>query len=166
VRRTILLVIPVLLLVLLLVAVAAELPEEGGIPAGVQTRLDQYLTSLSIPGQSTVLAVERARKPWNFSRDMSQLVLGDSVYFQTDASLTWRQGGGPSPLPFPPKELWCALLSRQDDASDGRSYAVVFAGLHMDMYNGDWLIHEGSKTPFTPEFEEVLSRIGCEVELN
>lgn len=165
-KRTSLLVIPFLLLAVLVVAVTAEIPERAGLPAGVQTRLDQYIASSFAPSQANVLAVRRAQKPWNFSRALSDRVLGDTVYFQTDDSLTWTGRSGPSPLPFPPQDLWCAILAGQDNVSGERAYSIVFVGLHMDMYNGDWLVHETGKDPFTAESEAALSHIGCEMGLN
>lgn len=165
-RRTILLIIPLLLLAILVAVVAAEIPDEARLPSGVQIRLDQYLDSSLVPRQTTAVRVERASKPWHFSRELSQMILGDSVYFQTDASLTWKEGSGPSPLPFPPKELWCAFLEHQDATTGNQTGSVVFVGLHMDMYTGDWLVHSGAEAPFTREFEESLRRIGCDEGLD
>jgi hypothetical protein len=155
-----------LLLVLLVIAVAAEIPESPGLPTGVQTCLDRYIASSFAPSQANVLVVRRAQRPWNFSRALSERVLGDTVYFQTDASLTWTVGSGPSPLPFPPKELWCAILAGGDVLSGEKEYSFVFVGLHMDMYNGDWLVHETVNSPFTSDSEATLSQIGCEMALN
>ncbi len=93
---------------------------------------------------------------------MSYSVLGDSVYFQTDYPLTWKEGGGLSPLPFPPKELWCALLAVEDGLAGERSYAVVFVGLHMDMHSDDWMVHEGSASPSLPALIQGLSAVGCD----
>lgn len=163
-KRTSLLIVPLLLLVVLVVVVTAEIPEQAGLPTGVQARLDQYIPSPHALDEATVLSVERARQPWHFSRDMSYSVLGDSVYFQTDYPLTWKEGGGPSPLPFPPKELWCALLVGKDKLTGERSYAVVFVGLHMDMYSGDWMVHEGPTARSLPELEESLSTVGCDLK--
>ena len=165
-KRAPLLMIPLFLLVVLTMVVSAEIPQEAGLPTGVQERLDQYIASADAPSQATVLMVERARRPWTFTRELSDRVLGDSVYFQTDASLTWAVGSGPSPLPFPPKELWCALLAGQDNASSEQSYAIVLVGLHMDMYNGDWMVHETAEDPFTLESQQMLTRIGCKMVLN
>ncbi|MGD9148381.1 MAG: hypothetical protein PVI80_22650 [Anaerolineae bacterium] len=165
-KRASLLVIPLLLLALLVVAVTAEIPERAGLPTGVQACLDQYIASSFTPSQTSILAVKRAQRPWNFSQALSDRVLGDTVYFQTDDSLTWTGESGPSPLPFPPKELWCAILAGQDDVNGQRGYSIVFVGLHMDMYNGDWLVHETGENPFTAESEAALSQIGCQMELN
>ena len=163
-KRTTLLLIPSLLLVVLVAAVAAEIPDRAGLPTGVQTRLDQYLASPFALGKGSVRSVQRARRPWNFSEDMSYMVLGDSVYFQTDSPLTWTEGGGPSPLPFPPRELWCALLELENDATGERFYAVIYVGLHMDMYNGDWMVHKGPGGLSIQGSRERLATIGCDFE--
>ena len=161
-RRAGFLIVPLLLLVVLVVAVAAEIPQEAGLPADVQMRLEQYLPSPHALGKATVLSVARARQPWRFSKQMSYSVLGDSVYFQTDSPLTWQEGSGPSPLPFPPKELWCALLEGEDRQTGERSYSVVLIGLHMDMYSGDWMVHEGPTDRSLSALLEGLSTIGCD----
>jgi hypothetical protein len=43
---------------------------------------------------------------------------------------------------------------------------VVFVGLHIDMYNGDWLVHEAGGSLFTPEANRRVSRTDCEMGLN
>lgn len=165
-RRTTVLIIPLLLLAVLVAVVTAEIPDETRLPSRVEIRLDQYLDSSLVPSQTTAVRVEQASKPWHFTRELSQVVLGDSVYFQTDASLTWKEGSGLSPLPFPPKELWCAFLEHEDAITGNQTGSVVFVGLHMDMYSGDWLVHVGAEAPFTREFEELLRRIGCDEVLD
>ena len=65
---------------------------------------------------------------------MSSKVDGDTIYYQTDSSSRGM------PLPFPAKEMWCVLLEI-DDLSGVTSYRGVFVGLHMDMYNADWVVH-------------------------
>lgn len=42
-------------------------------------------------------------------------------------------------------------------------WAMIFVGLHMDMYNGYWMVHETATAPFTLESEQMLSRIGCDI---
>jgi hypothetical protein len=42
------------------------------------------------------------------------------------------------------------------------TYAVVFVGLHMDMYSGDWMIHEGPTDWSLPVLLQGLSSIGCD----
>jgi hypothetical protein len=61
-------------------------------------------------------------------------------------------GGGGKPMPYPPNDLWCAQLSSPDPAAP----KVVLAGLHQDMYNAEWIVHEVTD-PAT-----VLPAIGCQ----
>ena len=158
-RRNSLVIVPVLLLVVLVVTVSAQIPKGAGLPAGVQTRLEQYLHSRYAPDKAEVQSVTRARQLWHFSADMSYSVLGDSVYFQIDYPLTWQSGGGPSPLPFPPKELRCALLEGEDRLRGEPFYTAVFVGLHMDTYSGDWSVHEGPTDWSLPALLQSLSAI-------
>ncbi len=60
--------------------------------------------------------------------------------------------GSSKPIPYPPNDLWCAQLSSSDPAAP----KVVVAGLHQDIYNAEWIVHEVTD-PAT-----VLSKIGCE----
>jgi hypothetical protein len=149
----------------LAVVVAAGIPEKAAAPAEVQTRLDQYIAHLFSPEIAAVRLAERAKKPWNFRQGMSHAVFGGGVHFQADRG---RTGG--LPLPFPPRELWCVVLEREDNSTDnsrsGASYAVVFVGLHMSMYEADWMVHEGDGDLSSPEFRRTLSMIGCDMGLD
>lgn len=162
-KRVTLLLVPILLLGALVVAVAAEIPASAGQPSGVRTRLEQYSSSSLAGADTRVLVVTRAKRPWNLTRDLRWPVLGDSVYFQTDQPLTWSHSQGLSPLPFPPKEIWCALLESKGEAVGAPDYSVVLVALHMDMYNGDWLIHQAPADLFT--MDKGLSALGCKLEM-
>jgi hypothetical protein len=162
-KRFTFLLVPVLLLTVLVLVVAAEIPTAAGAPGGVQTRLEQYRSSLDVEAECRVCAVVRAKRPWNLTRDLGWPVLGDSLFFQTDQPLTWSRSDGPSPLPFPPKEVWCARLESKDRATGAPSYSVVLVGLHIDMYTGDWVVHQPPDDPST--IGEMLSLLGCELEL-
>ena len=59
---------------------------------------------------------------------------------------------GSRPMPYPPNDLWCAQLSSPDPTAP----TVVLAGLHQDMYNAEWVVHEVTD-PAT-----VLPAIGCQ----
>jgi hypothetical protein len=158
------LTIPLVLLTVLLAVVAAEVPREAGLPADVATRLDQYLASSHGTGQLSVVATSEARQPWLFGSEMSQAVLGDSVYFQTDFPLSWKTASGPSPLPFPPKELWCVLL-RQGEAGLETRYALLYVALHMDMYSGDWIVHQGLEAATAAAVVRSASNVGCSLDV-
>jgi hypothetical protein len=170
--------IPLLLLVVLVVVAGAQIPDEPGLPVGVQTRLEQYTDFWYAPDTATVVSVERAKRPWNLTREMSHAVFGYSAYFPNDYGPAWPSGNEPMRLPFPPKEVWCALveqasLDADPEGSDGGpTYEVLFLGLHMTMYNADWMVHKG--TPLGPAsqsnlsdvgLQETLSAIGCDLGL-
>lgn len=162
-KKFIFLLVPILLLTVLVLVVAAEIPTTAGAPGGVQTRLEQYNSSLGVEADSHVSVVVQAKRPWNLTRDLGWPVLGDSLFFQTDQPLTGSRSDGSSPLPFPPKEVWCSLLQSKDQATGAPSYAVVLVGLHMDMYTGDWVVHQPPDDPFA--VGKILSLLGCELEL-
>jgi hypothetical protein len=113
-----------------------------------------------------VRLVDRASKPWNFSRDMSYAVFGDSPYYQTDHGYSGEKGSGPRPLPFPPEDVWCVFLERnQETYTSGSKRSIVFVAEHQDLYNADMVIHEGVSDLSTQSLVESVSRIGCDLVL-
>jgi hypothetical protein len=158
------LLVPVLLLVAWVAVVMAEVPVHASLPADVQARLGQYIGHVSGPATPSLRWVERAKRPWRFTRAMSDSVFGNGVHFQADEGPS-----GTLPLPFPPEELWCVLLDRASDPAEdpaGPSYSMVFVGLHMSMYEADWLVHESAADTFSPEFRQSLSQVGCDLVLD
>jgi len=164
-KRITLLLIPILMLAVLVLAVGAEIPPEAGPPRGVQMRLEQYSSSSLVNAGTRVSSVTQAKRPWNLTMELGWTVVGDSVYFQTDQPLTWSRSDGQSPLPFPPKDVWCALMEGKGEPAGLPSYSVVLVALHMDMYSGDWILHQAPNEPLSI-VGEVLSALGCELELN
>jgi hypothetical protein len=177
-RSTSVLAVPLLLLVVLVAVAGAQIPGEPGLPVGVQTRLAQYTDSWYAPGAAAVVSVERAKKPWNMTGEMSHAVFGYSMYFSSDYGPTWPSGNEPTRLPYPPREVWCALVEQANLDADpegsagGTTHEVLFVGLHMTMYNADWMVHKG--TPLGPAsqaslsdagLQETLSTIGCDLGL-
>ena len=173
------------------VVAALILTGESGTPAW-QTKLNEYILYQNI-NKSTALttrSVTHASKPWNFGDEMSLPPWGDSVVFETAGSdidtsqgitVSWQpilthslNVDGREPLPYPPDDLWCVLLqvSRSQtspfDPTKGGTvsgYTVVFVGLHNDLYNGAWVVHE-SAYPFpSPELNATLDEVGCRIEL-
>ena len=172
------------------VVAAIILIGEQGTPAW-QKKLNEYTTYQNI-NNSTVIttrSASHASKPWNFEAKMSGSPWGDNVVFTTAAGnydetkaltvslspvLTKSMNVIGAPLPYPPDDLWCILLqvshpqtSTFDTAKveTGSEYAVVFVGLHVDLYNGAWVIHE-SADPFpSPELNATLDEVGCKLEL-
>ena len=81
-------------------------------------------------------------------------------------------------LPYPPKEVWCALVegvsldADPEGVDGGRTYEILFLGLHMTMYNADWMVHKGTPLEMglgsrlvDAELQETLTAIGCELGL-
>ena len=68
---------------------------------------------------------------------------------------------GSRPIPYPPTEVWCVLLK----LSSEDTYFVVFANLHQDMYNAQWIVHEGERAPFSQVFLERVASFGCDLDL-
>ena len=170
-RRAILLIFPLLLATALVAALLVAIRMNR--PPDWQLELDKYVEykdSFS-SGTTTVQLVDRASRPWNFSRDMSHAVFGDGPYYQTDYGYSGegRNRGGPRPLPFPPEDVWCVLLERDhnstDDLIEETTHTIVFVAEHQDLYNADVVIHEGASDLSTQAFVESVSRIGCDLVL-
>jgi hypothetical protein len=111
-------------------------------PESVQSMADNYARYLSFSSLEPVSVerITRAAHPERFGQNMSKATYGDSVYYRTVYSLEQmaetgqpRPGNGGRAVSFPPKELWCVLLS------DG---SLVVVGQHLDLYNADWVLHE------------------------
>jgi hypothetical protein len=160
------LLVSVILLVGVGTVVVAEMPTKAGLPAVCQLRLNQYIAHISELGTATVQLVVRAKKPENLGKDAGYTTFGDSVYYQTEDGPPGNEKGGAMPLPFPPQELWCVLLKQGSRATGRTSYPVVFVGLHMDMYNADWIVREGPSDVSKPGVLESLSRLGCDLGLD
>jgi hypothetical protein len=165
-RQASLLLLPVLLLAVLVTVVVAEIPKEAGLPAGAQLRLDQFIAHELPPGDTTVQAAERAKRPEHFERDAGYTVFGDSGCYETDRGLNGNDAGGPMPLPYPPEQLWCILLQHKDAKANRTSYAIVFAAMHMDMHNADWMIHDGPRDLSILGLAESLAQLGCSLGLD
>lgn len=48
-------------------------------------------------------------------------------------------GDGRPPIPYPVQELWCVLLQTRTEPV---YTTVVYLGLHKDLYNAGWILHE------------------------
>jgi len=170
-----LLIAALLLLAGLGAGVLALLPDKAGLPTGCQAALDQYLTykNVSLGEGLSVKSVVKAARPGRLTQDVSYAVYGDSAHYQTDenyqepaneaeATTLW-QASGSRPLPFPPEEVWCALLERNTGEPQ---YGVAFVSLHQDIYNADWVVHEAGPDPFVSASTQVASDLGCDLKLD
>ena len=172
-KRATLLIMSLVLLIGLEAVVVAKIPGEPGPPQDCQAKLNEYVAFFNSSSAETVWvqAMVQARIPWKFSPAMSDGTFGASAVFQTDSGAYGSIGqDGLVPLPFPPEELWCVRLKHghgSSTASKERAlYAVVFVGLHMNMYNADWVVHEGSRDLLDPKLKETLTTVGCDLALN
>ena len=112
-------------------------------------------------GGTRVQAITAARKPWNFSPEMSKLVFGKSV-FRTDNNYDGTPGGSID-LPYPPEQVWCVLLSRSDRFSQNSMNEIVFVAHHNDqVWWRDWVVHQGAAVQADPEFKQNIALIGCD----
>jgi hypothetical protein len=84
--------------------------------------------------------------------------------YQTGYSYGGRDG--PRPLPYPPENVWCALLERDHKSTDElireTTYTVVFVAEHQNLYHAAIVIHEPASDPSAEVLMESLSRVGCE----
>jgi len=173
-KRAGLLIVAVLLLAALGVVVLVMLPGKAGLPAGCQAALDRYLTykNVSLAEGLSMKSAVKAANPGRLTQDVSFAVYGDSVYYQTDEDYEEATGDaevteywaidGRRPLPYPPEEVYCALLSRKAQVPQN---GVVFISLHQDIHSADWVVHEVDPDPFALTGIQVASDLGCDLEL-
>ena len=138
-------------------------------PSAWQLELTKYveLQDTLLPGTTTVRFTVRASRPWNFTPDLSGAVFGDTPYYRTDYDYSGEGNrGGPRALPYPPQNVWCALLEREGQAADRlageTTQAVFFVAEHQDLYNADVLVHEVATDLSAEALTQRLSQLGCE----
>ena len=174
-KRGVLLIVALLLLAALVAGVLVLLQGKAGLPAGCQAALDRYLNykNVTLNEGLGVESTVKATKPGGLTQDVSLTVYGDSVFYQTDEDYQKSSGDaeatdywatdGRRPLPYPPEEVWCALLDRNAKAPQS---GVVCVSLHQDIYNADWVVHEVGPDPFAPASIQVASDLGCDLEVD
>jgi hypothetical protein len=130
-------------------------------PPAWREQLDRYLAfqAASQSVQMTVLATSHASEPWQFTTDLGGNTIADSSFFATDLRYS-SEGQGVNIMPYPAAGVWCVLLRREGSSTRGRRQ-VVFLAMHENLYNADWIVHEGAWEPFSPQFVAGLARIGC-----
>jgi len=154
-RMLVITLIAVVIVAVLVIVVLAD--GRPASPEAVLAMAENYARYLSFasPQTVTVQRIVRAAHAERFQQAMSKATYGDSVVYHHTYGLkqmaeTGRPGLVPTyggrPVPFPPTELWCVLLS------DG---SVVVVGQHLDMHNADWILHEVKDTNMRP--------VGCDM---
>ena len=139
------------------------------MPPEWRAGLDRYVAyKASSSGKAiTVERMERARKPWKFSPDMSGSVYGDGRYFRPDYTFDGEYvgGAGRRPLPFPPEEVQCILLEQapQERGAGDAAHSVVFVALHQDLYTASWILHEWASDLPAAALAESLAALECDL---
>ncbi len=131
-----------------------------------RSALNQYIAYKTSPPAAliTVERVAQAGQPWHFSADMSSATYGDCYYFDVSYCDHITQALPDPPLPFPPEDVWCALV--QSTASNHEDRWMVYIARHEDLYNAGWIVHESSHNLSDPRLAEDLATIGCSAVLN
>ena len=100
-----------------------------------------------------IIEANQAQNPWRFRDDstpQSYAYLSsynttdlESSRFGASISLSYFPsvmiGDGRAPIPYPVQELWCVLLQTREEPV---YTTVVYMGLHKDLYNAGWIVHE------------------------
>jgi hypothetical protein len=160
-KRASLLAFALLLFALSGILVVVQMPEDiEQLPELAQVRLGEFLAGESWSGSATVDRIARAHRPWLFLESWG--------FGGSDGNPHFRTAGGShvlSAVRFPPDQLWCVLLKRAEPVAGERSYDAVFVGLHVTMYNADWVIHKATDGLASPEFHATLSKLDCDLGL-
>jgi hypothetical protein len=167
-KKLLLLTIPVLVPGFVLVLLFLYAKQQ---PPAWQSELGKYIayaergSPLRISEQTAV----RAARPWEFTGGTGYIVYGDTPYYITENTYQpgVTRGFSRMPLPYPPEELWCVLLEVQPIYAPAFSYyQLVFVARHQDLYNADWVIHAVIQPPSSPEIEQTISRLGCDIDVS
>ena len=150
-------------------------------PTTWQEEFDRYLNFINSTSSEvfTIHTIAKARQPWNFTPEMSQISIGESAYYQTDFYYDDKPSdydnfpivpaeipdGSLIPLPYPPKELWCIFLeTKKSSESNNSSEETIFVvvALHQDLYNADFVIHEIASKSQNEINYQILAAVECE----
>jgi hypothetical protein len=140
------------LVVLVVLGVAVHRLEARRIPDW-RIELDKYIAS-RWPAKANVRihSIAVAREPWNMKREMGHPVSSEGMW----ASVR---------LPFPPAQVMCVLLERDEKTpAQGTVYHVVLVCHHSDgLWKHGWVVHEGIGEPFSEALQEQMSALGCDL---
>ena len=172
-NRVVALSVPLLVFIAIVVAVGVATIEPG-LPQIARSELDRYVTyRQGLTGIApAVRQIVPASLPSRFTAELSAASYGDSPYYRTTSDYrkpvdTTETDAGAGrmhffsesgrPLPFPPERLWCVIL----DPGDLEARRLVYVALHQDLYNADWIVHEGAAGVSDAHLKATLSRLGC-----
>ncbi len=157
-KKKIAYILPIAVLLTLTAALFAL--NRSQIPAW-RVKLNQYITYLQDTGQSSsrVISTTTATLPSNFSPAMSGESYGDNIIFETSHSLNSEVSTTLQPVPYPPAQVMCVLLS-----IDGQQQ-LVFVALHQGLYNADWIVHISPDSWGSPALQENMATLGCSLDV-
>lgn len=136
-RRTMMLVLPLAVVVLVLLGVAIS---EAQRTPEWQLVLNRYLRASGGSAQQVVRS--------NAPDQLVSPLLGQVVEASQFQGLA---------LPMPPRTVYCVLVTK------GAARSVVFVSYFSDnLWRDDWVIHRGPAQPFNPATTAALSALGCE----
>jgi hypothetical protein len=159
-KKSFYLIIPVLvpgILLVIMQALGSRQPPawEPALLAYIAYQKSQAFHPVTI----RLISASHASRPWNYQRDIPEIVFGTNNYYRTDQPAV-SEGGG-MPLPYPPQDLWCLLVEVHPAAFASAKYQVLFAAEHLDLYNAAWVIHAPLSALSDPGLRQKLDRIGC-----
>lgn len=133
----------------------------GGI-APMQAALDAY-TQFQFNRLRATLQVEQithAHNPQMFVSQMSAASYAlDSNVYATTAIMRQTRGRpnpGGRPIPYPPKDVWCARLNIDDSSSIPR---YIFVAHHVDGAGEVWIVHDPSLAKGAAR--QIVDEVGC-----
>lgn len=134
---------------------------EGISPANYQTALKSYIEYQNLHGTDyQIEQTARAQNTAAFSENLNFTTYGDSVHYPTDIDLGTDGLAASKPLPYPPQEVWCALLKTDSDPQ----YQLVFANLHQDLHNADWIVHAAPQMS-RDELKALTTELACPLDI-
>jgi hypothetical protein len=165
-RRLIALLVPVLVVVATgLTLFMAQ--SRDGLPRPAERAAEAYLAGRQQRTGTTFIVLDsvRATRPQVLVASVRGRSYGASAYYRTLDTITPTTGpfsgeiDSHRPVPDPPQEVWCVLL---EDRPNGelREQDVLFVGLHEDLYNAGWLVHESGQGDLDA-LERLLDAVGC-----
>ncbi len=143
-----------------IVAALIFLLYKPGLPDSGRQALELYINDAVASSQSPIQAhqIVQASNPRALTAEMSAASYGDGSYFVMSHDLNTNNLTGDNLrfLPFPPQELWCALLTKQQ-----QPLRIVFIAEHEDLYRAIWVIHETSDDLAADTTTNILAQVGC-----
>ncbi len=146
-----------------------------------RSAVTDYLAYKGWTRDATIKQAVKARAPYKFTEEMNLSTYGEGPHYTADTSSSFnrnvttpyptKENGAETansfrigrPIPYPPTEVWCVLLQRR--TTEGDTFHFIFANLHEDMYNAEWIIHVGEQAPFSPTFLERVASLNCDLDL-